>query len=150
MIKEKIRSQDKEAENNRERVKKLHKSCKKLLRKFDDTPLKPDGSYIITPIKKIGKNLSIRLSTDSIPGGTLNREEALDGPLFVYIYRKNTKENSKNIRLIELNSSGKYKIDDSVFKPGENGRPHREEITFSDSQVLENCERFIARFRTLP
>lgn len=145
-MKKEILLENKEAKNQ-ERIKKLHKSCKKLLRKFDDTPLKPDGSYIITPIKKIGKNLSIRLSTDSIPGGTLNREEALGGPLFVYIYRKNTKENSEHIKLIELNSNGKYKIDDFVFKLGENGKPHREEISLSDSQVLENCESFISRLQ---
>jgi len=139
-----ILSEDKEAENNRERVKKLHKSCKKLLRKFGDTPLKPDGSYIITPIKKIGKNLSIRLSTDSILGGTLNREEALDGPLFVYIYRKNTKENSEHIMLVGLKANGECKIDSFIEK---NERFYGEKITLSKSQVLRNCERFIASFQ---
>lgn len=137
---------DKEVENNRERVKKLHKSCGELLEEFNDTPLKPEGSYIKTPIKEIDKNLNIYLSTDSISGGTFNREKALRGPLFVYICRKNTKK-SESIMLIELNHSGKYKIGGYL---GENGRLHREEITLSDSQVLENCEGFIARFNILP
>lgn len=148
-MKKEILLENKEAKNQ-ERVKKLHGSCRDLLEKFSDIPLKPDGSYIRTLTKKIDKNSNIYLSTDSILGGTFNREKALRGPLFVYICRKNTKENSEHIKLIELNSNGKYKIDDFVFKPGENGRPHREEISFSDSQVLENCGRFIARFRTLP
>ncbi|PIU33179.1 hypothetical protein COY29_01320 [Candidatus Woesebacteria bacterium CG_4_10_14_0_2_um_filter_39_14] len=143
-MKEKIPSKDKEFENNQERVKKLHKNCRDLLEEFGDTPLKPEGSYIITPIKKIDENLNIRLSTDSISGGTLDREKALDGPLFVYVYRKNTKENSEHIKLIELNPSGKYKIGGYLE---ENGRLHREEITLSDSQVLENCEGFIARLQ---
>jgi len=133
----------KEVENNRERVKKLHKSCGDLLEEFGDTVLKPRESYIKTPAKEIDKNLDICLSTDLISGGTFNREEALRNSLFVYICRKNTK-NSESMMLIELNSSGKYKIDSYIEK---NGKPYRKEITLNDFQVLENCEGFIAKLK---
>ena len=45
--------------------------------------------------------------------------------------------------LIELNPNGKYKIDSYISNLEKNGRLHREEITLSDSQVLENCGGFI-------
>lgn len=145
-MQEKITAKDQEALNSLETVKRLYKSCRDLLEKGGDTSLKPDGSHIITPAKKIGKKLNLYFSTDPIAGGILNREKALSGPLFVYICRKKAKK-TENIMLVELNANGRCKINSFVKKDREF---YGGEMRFNKPQILEDCERFIARFRTLP